>query len=156
MFTSDKNPFDPSRFAEMFMGKDMSKMFDLSAMKGFDLSAMKGLDHAALMDAQKKNMDALMAAQQAAAAGYQDLFEKQVAIFQETLSAAQAQIADMANPGTGSDAGSRQAEATRKAYEMAVANITELTELAQKANTDAYEIMRKRIEDSMEELRGLM
>ena len=67
MFSNAKNPFDPARFAEMFTGGDFAKYFDASALKGVDPSA--------LMDAQRKNMDALLAAQHAAAAGYQDLFD---------------------------------------------------------------------------------
>ena len=144
MFSSDNNPFDPSKFAEMFKTADMTKMFDVSAFKGMDAGA--------LMDAQKKNMDAMMGAQQAAAAGYQDLFEKQIAIFQETMAAAQAQVAEMSKASNPADAAEKQAEMTRKAYETALANVTELAELAQKANTEAFTIMQDRIQATIDDM----
>lgn len=146
MFSHAKNPFDPARFAEMFTTGDFTKFFDVSAIKGVDAQAA--------VEAQRKNMDALLAAQHAAAAGYQDLFDKQVAIFQETLQAAQAQIAELTKSAGAADAAEKQAEMTRKAYETAVANVSELTELAQKANTEAFNIMKDRIEESLKELKA--
>lgn len=146
MFGSAANPFDPSRFAEMFKSMDMSKMLDASAFKGFDQSA--------LMAAQQKNMDALIAAQKTAAAGYQDLFEKQVAVFQQTMRAAQERIATLSKTDPGADAVGLQAEMTAKAFETAVANAKELAEAAQKANAEAYEIVRARIEASVEEMKS--
>ena len=92
MFSNANNPFDPAKMAEMMKSADFTKMFDFSQFKG--------LDQSALFDAQKKNMDALVAAQQAAASGYQDLFEKQVAIFQETIAAAQEQIGELSKSGS--------------------------------------------------------
>lgn len=148
MFGSGSNPFDPAKLSEMFGAMDPSKLFDMPAMKGFDQGA--------LFDAQKKNMDALVAAQKAAAAGYQDLFEKQVAIFQETMKAAQAQIADLAKADPGAGAAQKQAELTTKAFERAVANARELAEAAHRANTEAYEIVRARVEASVDELKKSM
>lgn len=144
MFKPGANPFDPSKITEMFGSVDMKKFFDPSAMGGFDQSA--------LFAAQKKNMEALVSAQKAAAAGYQDLFEKQVSVFQETMKAAQAQIADMTRAEPGAESAAKQAELTSKAFEKAVANAQELAESAHRANTEAYEIVRARIESSVKEL----
>lgn len=147
MFNSDNNPFDPAKMVEMMKSADFTKMFDFSQFKGLDQSAM--------FDAQKKNMDALVAAQQAAAAGYQDLFQKQVTIFQATIAAAQEQIAELGNAGSPTDAAAKQAELTKKAYETALANVNELTEAAQKANAEAFEIVKARVEASVKELQSL-
>lgn len=145
MFSNANNPFDPAKMAEMMKSADFSKMFDFTQFKGMDQSA--------LFDAQKKNMESLVAAQQAAAAGYQDLFEKQVSIFQDTISAAQTQIAEMGNSGSPTEAAQKQAELSKKAYETALANVNELTEAAQKANADAFEIVKARVEASVQELK---
>lgn len=148
MFGPGANPFDPKLYAEMFKSMDMTKIFDPAAMKGFDQSA--------LYDAQRKNMDALVAAQKAAAAGYQDLFEKQVKIFQETMQAAQAQIADMARSDPGAETATKQAEFTSKAFESAVANARDLAESAKRANEETYEIVRARIEANMNDIAASM
>ena len=147
MFNADNNPFDPAKMTEMMKSADFTKMFDLSQFKGRDQSA--------LFDAQKKNMDALVAAQQAAAAGYQDLFQKQVTIFQDTISAAQAQVAELSASGSPTDAAAKQADLSKKAYETALANVNELTEAAQKANAEAFEIVKARVEASVKELQTL-
>ena len=146
MFGTGANPFDPAKFADMFKTMDVTKMFDPSAFKGFDQSA--------LFAAQQKNMDAMITAQKTAAAGYQDLFEKQVEIFQETMKAAQAQISELSKSEPGAAAASRQAELTSKAFETAVANAKDLAEAAQKANADAYEIVKARIDASVKELKS--
>lgn len=145
MFSAGANPFDPAKFTEMFTSMDPAKFFDVPSMKGFDQNA--------LLAAQQRNMEALTKAQKAAAAGYQDLFEKQVAIFQETMTTAQKQISDLSKAEPGADAASKQAELTSKAFERAVANAQELAEAAQRANTEAYEIVRARIEASVDELK---
>jgi len=145
MFGSGNNPFDPSKFADMFKNMDVSKMFDVSSFKGFDQSA--------LFAAQQKNMDALVAAQQTAAAGYQDLFEKQVTVFQDTMKAAQSQMAEMSKTDLGADSAAKQAEMTSKAFESAVANARDLAEAAQKANEEAFKIVQARVEASIEELK---
>ena len=147
MFGSGQNPFDPSVYAEMFKSMDMSKMFDPNAFKA--------LDQSALAEAQKKNIDALISAQKAAAAGYQDLFEKQVKVFQDTLASAQGHIEGMAKSNP-SDAAKAQAEMTAKAYEAAIANAQELAEAARRANQEAYDIVRARIEESVAELKASM
>lgn len=146
MFGSGNNPFDPAKFAEMFKTTDMTKMFDISSFKG--------LDQSALFAAQQKNMDALVAAQQSAAAGYQDLFQKQVEIFQATMKSAQSQLSEMSKTDLGADAATKQAELTSKAFETAVANARELAEAATKANEDAFNIVRSRVEASIEELKA--
>lgn len=144
MFGKGSSPFDPSRFAEMFASADVTKLFDLTGLKGLDSSA--------LFEAQRKNMDALVSAQKAAASGYQDLYEKQVAIFQDTMKAAQSQIAAASRAEPGPDAAKRQAELTAKAFETAVANAQSLAEAAHRANAEAYEIVSARIETSLAEL----
>lgn len=148
MFNSENNPFDPAKLAEMMKAPDFSKLFDPANFG----EQFKSADQNALFEAQQKNMDALVAAQKAAAAGYQDLFQKQVAIFQETLSAAEAEIASIGKSTNPTDAAQAQADLARKAYDKAVANLTELTNAARKANEEAFEIVKSRVEAGIKEM----
>ncbi|MGM0586326.1 MAG: hypothetical protein ACQEUZ_16890, partial [Pseudomonadota bacterium] len=43
----------------------------------------------------------------------------------------------------------------KESFEKAMASFSELTETAQKANSDAFEIMRTRIQDAVEELKAM-
>ena len=146
MFEKGMFPFDADKMAEMFKVPDMSKMFETMKLPGFDAQAM--------METQKKNVEALVAANQAAAAGYQDFFKKQMAIFEETMHGAQAQIAAMGE-GMGPDAAAKQAELYKVAFEKALANMTELAEAAKKANEEAFAIVSARVKESIAELQAL-
>jgi phasin family protein len=145
-------PFDPQHFAEMFKMPGMSKMGDMS--KWFDGVKAPGFDPAALMDQSRKNMEALTAANQAAAAGYQDFFKKQMAIFEETMQAAQEQMAHIGD-GMSPDAAGKQAEVYKAAFDKALANMTELAEAVKKSNEEVFAIMSARVKESIAELQAM-
>ena len=107
------------------------------------------------MAAQQKNMDALVEANKAAAAGYQDLFKKQVAIFEETMAEAQKHLKGFDATKLDAETAKAQGEVAKAAFEKALANMQALAEAAQKANADAYEIVSARIKESIGELRDL-
>ena len=139
--------FDVDKLTEFFKQNDFTK--HLAGMK------MPGMDPDALVKAQRKNMDALVEANKAAAAGYQDLFKKQVAIFEETMAEAQKQMKSFDVNKIDADTAKAQGELAKAAFEKALANMQALAESAQKANADAYEIVAARIKDSLSELKDL-
>ncbi len=147
MFDPKTFQFDPEKMSEFFRTNEFTKQFQNLKMPG--------LDPEAIMNAQKKNMDALMKANQAAAAGYQDLFKKQVAIFEETMAEAQKHMKGMDATKLDADSAKAQAELARTAFERALSNMQMLAETAQKANSEAYEIVSARIQESMAELRDM-
>jgi phasin family protein len=147
MFDPKTFQFDVEKMTEFFRTNEFTKQFQ--NMK------MPGLDPEALMSAQKKNMDALVKANQAAAAGYQDLFKKQVAIFEETMAEAQKHMKGLDTTKLDADSAKAQGELARAAFERALSNMQMLAETAQKANTEAYEIVSARIQESMTELRDM-
>jgi phasin family protein len=53
------------------------------------------------------------------------------------------------------DAARKQADLAKAAFEKALANMQALAESAQKANSDAYEIVSARIKESLAEIRDL-
>ena len=146
MFDKGTFAFDPEKMMELFKQNDFTKA--LGDMK------MPGFDGEAIMAAQKKNMDALVEANKAAAAGYQDLFKKQMTIFEETLSQAQSQIKELDMKVDGK-AATAQADLAKAAFEKAINNMKELAETAHKANSDAYEIVSARVKASVDELKDL-
>jgi phasin family protein len=138
--------FDVEKMTEFFKQNDFTK--HLANMK------MPGLDADAMVKAQQKNMDALVEANKAAAAGYQDLFKKQIAIFEETMAEAQRQMKAF-DTSKIDDAAKAQAELAKAAFEKALANMQALAESAQKANAEAYEIVASRIKESLSEIKEL-
>ena len=116
---------------------------------------MPGVDAEALVAAQQKNMDALVEANKAAAAGYQDLFKKQMSIFEETMAEAQKHMKSFDATKLDAETAKAQAELAKAAFEKALANMQALAESAQKANAEAYEIVSARIKESLAELRDM-
>ena len=146
--------FDPKTFSF-----DVEKMTDFFKQNDFTkyLAQMRvpGVDAEALMAAQKKNMDALVQANKAAASGYQDLFKKQVQIFEETMAEAKEHLKGFDATKIDPDKARASADLAKAAFEKALANMQALAEGAQKANAEAYEIVSARIKESVSELRDL-
>jgi phasin family protein len=147
MFDPKTFQFDVEKMTEFFRTNEFTKQFQNLKMPG--------LDPEVIVEAQKKNMEALVKANQAAAAGYQDLFKKQVAIFEETMAEAQKHMKGFDTTKLDSDSAKAQGELARAAFERALSNMQMLAETAQKANTEAYEIVSARIQESMAELRDM-
>jgi len=146
MFTIDTTPFDLSKMTEMFGASDFTKMFDMPEM-----GAMSGN---AMIDGPRKNVEAMMKAQEIATAGYQTIVEKQIAMMQNAFTGMQGQIADLSKTPYVADAGTQQVELAKKAYEGAMADLNELAEIAQKANVEAFAVIKDRVEASMNELKA--
>lgn len=147
MFDPKSYPFDVDQLTAFFKSNDFTKAF--SAPK------MPEIDAESILAAQKKNMETLVEANKAAAAGYQDLFSKQVEVFEATLAEAQKQIADFDLSKVDADAATAQGEVAKVAFEKALSNMTALAEGAQKANSDAYEVVTARVQDSIVELQEM-
>lgn len=144
MFDPKSFPFDVEQMTAFLKDNDFTKAFAAPKMPDFDSDA--------LMATQKKNMDALVAANKSAAAGYQELFAKQIEVFEKTLTEAQKQIEGFDPAKVDAEA---QTEVAKAAVEKALANMTELAEGAQKANADAMKVVSARIEESVSELQDM-
>jgi phasin family protein len=147
MFDPKTFSFDVEKMTDFFKQNDFTKHLSMMKMPGFDAEAM--------MAAQQKNMGALVEANKAAAAGYQDLFKKQMAIFEETMTEAQTAMKSFDAKKLDPESAKAQGELAKAAFEKALANMQALAESAQKANADAYEIVSARIKESIVELREM-
>lgn len=147
MFENSPFPMKPEQFAEMFKSADLTKMMEKMKVPGFDA--------AALAESQKKNMDALMEANKAAAAGYQELFKAQVSMIEETMASVQKQISELKMDQMTSEGAARQIELMKEGFEKALSSLTELGEMAQKTNSETFEIMRARVQASLDEMKDL-
>lgn len=147
MFDPKAYSFDVEKMTNFFKQNDFTKQ--LAGMK------MPGVDPEALMATQQKNMDALVEANKAAAAGYQDLFKMQISIFEETMAEAQKHLKAFDTTKLDAGAAKAQGELAKAAFEKALGNMQALAESAQKANSQAYEIVSARIQESLVELRDM-
>ena len=115
-----------------------------------------GVDVNAIIESRRKDMDAVIAANQATAAAMQQVAMKQTEILTQALQAAQESAQALAKGVGGAIDPMKQADLTRKAYEKALADMKEVGEIAQKAQTTAMSGITARAQQSVQELTKLM
>jgi len=109
---------------------------------------LPGVDFAALVDRERKNIEALAKANRIAFEGWQRLVRRQAEILQETMKEV------VANAGQ-QDAIKKRSDLAKEGFEKALANMRELAEMATKSQKEAFDVVRKRIEENVEGIRNL-
>ena len=96
-----------------------------------------GLDVDTLVEAQSRNLEALNAANQAAAEGARAFAKRHTEIVQQSLDAAKGAFDQLGKAGTPQEAVAKQAEKAQDTFAKAVKNAQELTDLPTESNTKA-------------------
>jgi phasin family protein len=138
--------FDAEKMKDMFKMPEFDKMFEQVKMPGFDVEAM--------ISAQQKNMHAMIEANKVAMAGYQDLYKRQVALVEESLAQAKDQMSELQSQPMSAEQASKNMELMKSAVEKASNDVKELSEMAQKANTEAFNIIKGRFEEVVAEFKA--
>lgn len=123
---------------------DMQKMLEQFKMPGIDMSA--------IVEARRKDIEAVVEANKAAYEAMQALARKQT----EMLTQAMQGIQQTAKSGAGFMDPAKQTELVRKAYEKALADMKELAEMARQSQTEAMSHITERAEEHMKEIKKLM
>jgi phasin family protein len=132
---------------QSFLDYDMTKAFAGFSIPGFNVEAV--------MASQRKNVEALSQANQLAIEGVQALARRQVEIARETLEEASALFRELSQPGAPQEKLAKNTELARVSFEKGLATAKELTELVAKANTEAFNVLTKRVTESFEEIRDV-
>src|SRR5467141_2235861 len=93
---------------------------------------LPGVDFAALVDRERRNIEALAKANRIAFEGWQRLVRRQAEILQETIKEV------VANAGQ-QDAIKRRTDLAKEGFEKALANMRELAEMATKSQKEAFD-----------------
>ena len=125
---------------------DIATLIERFSLPGFDVSKM--------MEVQRKNIDALTQANQAAFEGMQELSKRQMEILQEAATEWQAAMSEATNRESTNAA--KRAELAEKTLSKAFASMRELAEAASKAQTQAWETIQKRFQENLDDLRDLL
>ncbi|NGX97733.1 MAG: phasin family protein [Candidatus Afipia apatlaquensis] len=113
---------------------------------------LPGIDVAALVEWQRKDMEALAEANRQASEGIKALVERRNEILQETLAQWQSAVKD----ATGIDGMSKQAEAVRQGVEKAVANLRQLSQMEAQTRNNAWKVVQDRMQENMASLQKLL
>ena len=131
--------FDPGNFAF----PDINKLMEQFKVPGLDLGK--------IVEAQKKDIEALTQANQVAYAGMQELAGRQAEILREAMAEWQAAMSRMGSGDT-----SVQAKLAQDAFGKAVNNMREMAEVATRSQTQAWEVIQKRFRENMADMTKLM
>jgi phasin family protein len=137
---------DPSKFTEQFEKFDFAKVADQFKMPGVDAQA--------LVEYQKRNLEAFATANKIALEGFQAVIRRQAEIVRKGVEDASKALSDLNAAETPQDKLVKQVELAQEAYEAAVANLKELTEMASKSNGEAANLISTRVTESFGEFTG--
>ncbi len=112
-----------------------------------------GVDLGAMLESQRKNVEALTRATQLAAEGATAVSRKQAEILREAMQQAVAVMRDFRAPGSPGDIARIQQDLFRKALETGIANARELAEMVSRSNREAFSVIEHRMQESMADIR---
>jgi phasin family protein len=147
--TGGDAPFSEAMHQAKSAAEDFARMFA-------DMKLPAVPDMEALLGAYKRNMDTLASANRIALEGAQAVARRQMEIMQQTMAELGETMRALAAPGEAPQAiAAKQTELLKRAYERAVSNTRELSELIQRSNGEALELLNKRFAEAMDEVKAL-
>jgi len=123
-----------------------------------NLSQLKipGVDPDQWVKVYEQNIAAVTQANQTFMTGMQAFAEKQAAILQEGFKTSEAAIKEAAEAGEPTDKVTSQVERAKAAYEKALADMNEISEIVTKTNSEALEVINQRVNASFSEVQKIL
>ena len=127
---------------------DVTKMMEQFKMPGVDMSA--------IVEARRKDIEALVEANKAAYESMQALGRKQTEMLTQTMQGIQdAAKSAVGGAGVAADP-AKQTEVVRKVFEKALADMKEMAEMARHSHADAMSHITQRATQHMQEVKTLL
>lgn len=153
MAKTSSNPFFAFDMTKVMAEFDPTKMADEFAKMAGQMQ-VPGVDMGAVVESQRKNLDAVTQANKQALEGMQAVTARQAEILQETMAETTGVIEALASTATSpQDAAAKQAELAKAAFEKALGNMKELADMVAKSNAEATETINTRISESLDEIK---
>ncbi|SDG21132.1 phasin family protein [Paraburkholderia phenazinium] len=121
---------------------DFSKLMEQVKLPGFDMTSV--------IETQRKNIEALTAANQLAYEGMQALVKKQAEMFNERVQEIQAEV-QKASSGNPVEGLSQRADFVQQTFQKIFDDMRELAEMAQKAQTETLAAISQRAAQDVKE-----
>jgi phasin family protein len=133
----------------------MKPFWDMDVSKMMGDMKVPGVDMDALMQSQRKNIEALTAANKLAFEGMQAVATRQTEILRSTMDELSKMTQEMMAAGTPEDRVAKQADLTKAAFEKSLANMKEIAEMIAKSNSEAADVITQRVSATLEEIKGM-
>lgn len=136
-----------SAYTNQFFNSDFLKNFTpANTLFPFDLGAV--------LESQRKNIEALNEAQQIAVQNLQVIAKHQSELLTQIVEDNTQLARQILTEGTPEEKVSRQADLVRQSYERSLSGLTELSDLVVKSNRETGEVISKRVTASLTEFKS--
>ena len=116
---------------------------------------LPGLDVQAIVEARRKDIEALTEANRIAFQGMQSLAQKQTEILRTTLDQLRSLMQQMSSQ-TPMENAAKSSELVQQGLQRAFDNMRQLAEAAARSQTDAFNVVNQRVQQNIEELRTML
>ncbi len=149
---AEKNPFF-AEYTKMMGEFDPKKMADefTKVTKGYE---MPKFDFDAVLELQKKNFDAITAANQVATEGCQALAKRQAEMMQQAMDEVSKMIESFSKMDNPQAVCAAQADLLKGSFVKSVDNTRELADLITKSNTEASDTLNTRVVEALDEVKS--
>jgi phasin family protein len=113
---------------------------------------LTGIDTAGIVEARRKDIEAILAANRIVYQGAQALAQKQLDILRTTMNAARSAVSEGSFRGTPVEIANRQRELLSKAFQMSLAHMRELADIVQNAQAEAFAVVKDQVEADIRDL----
>jgi phasin family protein len=108
-----------------------------------------------LIEGRRRDLDAILQANKKSYQGLQSVVERQTSMLKESIAQWQS-VARMMSASGPRESISKLDELAKQSFGMAIANIRELAELTARSQADAFNVVRQRIRENIEEVTQLL
>lgn len=129
--------------------------FDVDFSKIWSEFKLPVVDVEQIAAMQRKNFEAMTAANQLAVEGVQTLIKRQAEIAKSAWEGASSMVSELSAAGTPEDKIARQVELVKQAYENCLSSTKELAEICAKSNEEAAEIISDRFVSCCDEIKSV-
>jgi phasin family protein len=126
---------------------DVSKFFVTGKTPSFDLDGV--------FASQRKNIEAITAANQAAFEGVKAVAQRQAEITRLAIEDFTKAAKELSTVGTPEEKFVKHTELAKSGFETAIVNLRDVGETLQKANAEAVSVINRRVVDSLDEMKDV-
>ena len=117
---------------------------------------MKAFDYNAMLDIQRKNMEAFSKAGKLALEGFQAVMQRQAEIISHLVEDTSSIMHEAAKEGTPAEKAGRHSDLVQKTYEKSVKSWHELAGIIGKSGKEASDVVHDRVASSLTELKSAL
>jgi phasin family protein len=135
------------------MAKQPESAFEFDVTKFLGDFKVPGVDVETILSSQRKNIEALTHANKLAFEGVQAVFKRQAEILRQAIEEGATVAKELVEVGSPQEKAIRQTELVKDAFERALSNSRELSEILAKSNSEAFSLLNQRFSQVLDEFK---